>query len=194
MKIVLVGVGLLVVMGAPLGLLVVGFAVLRSAMRDGLRMAVAVAGVTFVLASLSFATALAHADVASHLDEAADCEPACDQKVHEAVDITPVRSLGRWLLGAAVVDALLLAWWWRRSTVIGLIGPRRMLLVVAGVAVALGAYMGARALAVPHQDALGTFDDTTHDELRLAVITLVTCAVGVLGAVLSLRPMRRRSF
>lgn len=188
------GVGLLVVMGAPLGLLVVGVAVLRSALREGLRMAVAVAGVTFVLAALSFATAVAHADVASHLDEAADCDPACDQKVHEAVDVTPVRSLGRWLLGAAVVDAVLLAWWWRRSTVIGLIGPRRMLLVVAGAAVVLGGLMGVRALAVPHQDALGAFSDTTHTELRLALVTLATCAVGVLGAVLSLRPMRRRSF
>lgn len=195
MELVLTVFGLLAVVGMPLGLVVVGVLVLRAGVRGGLRMGLAVACLTLAIAVLGYATALAQLEISAKLEHLASCDSAveCAGDEQAAIDDTPVRTLGRWLLIAAVADAAVLGLWFLRAARHSAGTPTRVLAAFVAAAVAFGLVLGEVAWSLPaHVDASPDhLRAVTHSEQ--GVIGLLGCLVAVLGVVTTVRrvPIRR---
>lgn len=188
--------GLLAVLGMPLGLLVVGVLVVRAGVRSGLRIGFAVALVALVTAVLAYATALAELEVAGRLNGAEDCEglARCIFEMREAFDVTPVRDLGRYLFGAAAVEAVLLALWeWRRPRSDADVFVVQPLTVVAGLAALLAAYVGRAAWTLPVLVAATPDDLEVGTHVQRGFLGMLACLVAIAGIVLAVRvsPIRR---
>lgn len=188
--------GLLAVVGMPLGLVVVAVLVLRTGVRNGLRMGLGVAVATLGVALLSYATGLAQLQIAGRLENLSNCdsEALCERYEREAIDDTPIRSVGRWLVVAALVDGAVLALWWFK-------GPReqaglRMSRVLAGLvgAASLGAVVvGNAARQLPAHAEVTPDDLLTRTHLDQGGLALATSLVAVAGIVVAARlaPLRR---
>lgn len=191
----LVAFGLLAVLGMPLGLLVSGVSVVRAAVRSGLRIGVAVALVTLVTAVLSYATALAELEVAGRLDEARDCEKIqCALEESEAFDVTPVRSLGKYLFWAAVVEAAFLGWWeWRSSKDVGSALTTWPLTATVGLGALLSGYVGRTAWTLPLLATARADDLELRPHVQQGFLGMAACLLAIIAMVLATRlaPIRR---
>lgn len=188
--------GLLAVVGMPLGLVVVAVLVLRTGVRNGLRIGLAVAVATLGVAVLAYATGLAQLQVAGRLENVSSCdsESLCERYEREALDDTPIRSVGRWLVMAALADGALLALWWFR-------GPReqagvrmtRVFVGLVGVASLGAVVVGAVAWQLPPHAEVTRDDLLTRTHLEQGGLGLVVSLVAVAGIVVAARlaPLRR---
>jgi MFS family permease len=194
-ELVLTVFGLLAVVGMPLGLVVVGVLVLRAGVRGGLRMGLAVACLTLAIAVLGYTTALAQLEISAKLEHLASCDSAaeCAGDERAAIDDTPIRPLGRWLVMVAVADAAVLGLWFLRGARHSAGMATRVIAAFVAAAVAFGLVLGSVAWQLPaHIDA-------SPDHLRAAthsqqgVLGLLGCLVAILGVVATVRrvPIRR---
>lgn len=195
MELVLTVFGLLAVVGMPLGLVVVGVLVLRAGVRGGLRMGLAVACLTLAIAVLGYATALAQLEISAKLEHLSSCDSAaeCAGDERAAIDDTPVRPLGRWLLIVAVADGVVLGLWFLRGARHSAGTPTRVLAALVAAAVVFGLLVGEAAWRLPAHVAASPDQLRAVTHSQQGMVGLIACLVAILGVVTSVRrvPIRR---